>query len=571
MIKLKKIALSLIISILITSLALLNIPTPTIYKHNYIEFYDVNNDLIDSEINNKKGEYVYLSELNEDTINSFISFEDKNFYNHKGFDFLRILKSLFKNIITLSFNQGASTITQQYARTIFLSNKKSITRKVKEAYYTIKLENKYTKNQILEGYLNTIYLGHGCYGIDAASRYYFNKSAKDLNLQESATLASLASSPSNSSPFVNYKKSKERKELVLKAMKDEKYISLFTYKDSLNQDIILSNNHEIETNINYYLDKVKEEIASLNISLSKGIKVYTNINMDIYSISQSLINKYTSFNNQISLIILDNDSHKVLVDIGGYEYKKSSYNRSLYSKRQIGSTIKTFLYSFALENNFDLNTKLTSEPTTFKIKDYGEYSPSNSNNKYAYRQIDMKEAYAVSDNIYAIKTLLLLGSDNFIKYLKKFNLNIEENVPSIALGTASCSLFDLVNAYSVYANDGYYYKYGFINKIEDSFNKNLYTNSIEKKQILNKDIVEKTKILMSTPFINNNYYTTSTLSNYNIYNYYGKSGSTPTDSYLILLNDKYTIGVWLGTDSNEELYDYTTTKYLLKDLTEKIK
>ena len=184
-------------------MALLNIPISTIYRANHIEFYDKNNNLIASEIENKPGEYVYLTELNDYTLKAFIAFEDKNFYAHKGFDSLRIIKSFFNNILTLSFNQGASTITQQYARTIFLSNKKSISRKLKEAYYTIKIENKYSKDQILEGYLNTIYLGHGCYGIDAASNYYFGKSSKQLSLSESAILASLASSPSSSSPFNN--------------------------------------------------------------------------------------------------------------------------------------------------------------------------------------------------------------------------------------------------------------------------------------------------------------------------------------------------------------------------------
>lgn len=571
MINLKKIILSIILSILVISIGILNIPTPTIYKSNYIEFYDINNNLINSQINNKEGEYIHLNDLSSHTINAFIAFEDKNFYKHKGFDILRIVKSLFKNIITLSFNQGASTITQQYARTIFLSNKKSIVRKIKEAYYTIKLEAKYSKTQILEGYLNTIYLGHGCYGIDAASKYYFNKSAKELSLEEAATLASLPSSPTNSSPYINYQKSKERKQLVLQAMKEEGYISLFEYKDAANKDINLSINHSIETNINYYLDKVKEDINSLNISMNKGIKVYTNLDMELYYTSQKLLEKYYSSKYQISLIILENYSNKVLLDIGGFDYNQSKYNRSIHSKRQIGSTIKTFLYSFALENNFTLNTTLFSQPTTFKIKNYGEYSPTNSNNKYANRKINMKEAYAVSDNIYAVKTLLLLGSDNFSKYLTKFNLSITESVPSIALGSSPFSLYELVKAYSVYSNDGYYYNYNFINYITDGLDKPLHNNPLTKKQVLNQNIVNQTKILMTTPFTTNNYYTKSTLANYNIIDYYGKSGSTANDSYLILLNDKYTIGIWLGTDNNEQLYDYTTTKYLLKDLTDKLK
>lgn len=511
-----------------------------------------------------------LEVLNKHTIDAFIAFEDKNFYSHKGFDSLRIFKSVLKNLFSFSFSSGASTITQQYARTIFLSNQKTITRKLKEAYYTIKLERKYTKKQILEGYLNSIYLGHGCYGIDAASRYYFNKSSKDLSLEESATLASLPSSPTNSSPYINYNKSKHRRNLVLKAMKDEGYIDFIQYQESINNDIVLNEKHTNETNLNYYLDKVKEDIKSHKISLRKGLKVYTNIDVSLFNKINSIINNYNFFNNQFSLIIFENNSNKVLLDVGGYNYNKSNYNRSLYSSRQIGSTIKTFLYSLALETNFTTETLLKSEKTTFKIKDYGDYSPSNSNDIYANKNITMKEAYAVSDNIYAVKTLLLLGSDTFVKYLKKFNLNVEENVPSIALGTCEMTLFDLLKAYSVYSNNGYYYNYDFINKITDSYNNVIYTSNNTSKQILNKPIVNQVKELMTLPFYNNNYYTKSTLENYSINGYYGKSGSTKTDSYLILFNDKYTIGAWLGNDKNENLYDYTTVKYLLKDIIKEI-
>ena len=553
---LKKIITCLLISLIIFSISILNIPTPLVYKANFVEFYDKNGNLIVSEIENKNGDYVYLEDLSPYTINAFISFEDKNFYSHKGFDSLRMIKSFFKNLFTLSFSQGASTITQQYARTLFLSNKKSLIRKIKEAYYTIKLESKYSKNEILEGYLNTIYLGHGCYGIDAASKYYFNKSSKDLTLEEAATLASLPSSPTTSSPYINYEKSKERRSLVLKAMKDEGYITLFQYKDAKNKELNLNEKHLLETNIQYYLDKVKEEIKLKNFSNLKGIKAYTNIDTNLYQIVLPLIEKYYSKKYQLSLIILENNTNKVVLDIGGFNYQESNYNRSLNSKRQIGSTIKTFLYSLALENNFTLDTLLTSEATTFKIKDYGEYSPSNSNNMYANKKITMKEAYAVSDNIYAVKTLLLLGSDNFIKYLNRFNLKTEESVPSIALGSCEFTLFDLVKAYSVYANDGYYYNYSFINKIVDSYGNTLYNNNISKNQIANKSIVNQIKELMSLPFYNNGYYTKSTLQNYNIKGYYGKSGSTSNDSYLILFNSKYTIGVWMGNDTNDYLYDY---------------
>ena len=506
-----------------------------------------------------------MNNLSQYTINAFIAYEDKNFYKHKGFDIPRMIKSFFSNIFTMSFSQGASTITQQYARTVFLSNKKTLTRKIKEAYYTSKLEKKYTKNQILEGYLNSIYLGHGCYGIDAASNYYFNKSSKDLTLDEAATLASLPSSPTSSSPYIDYNKSKQRRNQVLKAMKTQGYINEDLYIKTMKIDTKLNQENHLQTNINYYLDQAKEIIKLNNISPHKGIKIYTNLDYSLYQTIIPLISKYKN-SNQISLMILENNSNRVLFNIGGFDYNKSSYNRSIHSKRAVGSTIKTFLYSLALENNFTLDTSLTSQKSTFNIKDYGAYSPSNSNDIYANKKITMKEAYAVSDNIYAVKTLLLLGSDNFNKYLKKFHLYTNDSIPSMALGTSEFTLFELIKAYSVYANNGYYYNYSFVNKITDSYGNLLYKSQTSKKQVINKSIVNKIKYLMSLPFFNNNYYTKSTLENYDIKGYYGKSGSTSSDSYLVIFNDNYTIGCWLGNDENQNIHDYTTTKYLLKDI-----
>ena len=174
-----------------------------------------------SEIKEKTSKYIYLNDLNKYTIDAFIAFEDKNFYSHKGFDFPRIIKSFFTNIVNTNITSGASTITQQYARISFLNNEKTIMRKLKEAYYTIRLESKYNKDEILEGYLNNIYLGHGCYGIECASNYYFNKSSTLLTINESALLASLASSPSYSSPINNYNRSMARKNRVLEAMYKE--------------------------------------------------------------------------------------------------------------------------------------------------------------------------------------------------------------------------------------------------------------------------------------------------------------------------------------------------------------
>jgi len=348
-----KIIKYIILIIVILSISLLHTPSPVVYRANFIEFYDSNGELINTEIKGKNGKYIYLDELNTYTINAFISYEDNNFYKHKGFDLLRMIKSLFTNLINRDHLSGASTISQQYARTLFLNNKKSLIRKVKEAYYTIKLEQKYSKNEILEGYLNNIYLGHGCYGIESASLYYFNKSSKELSLEESALLASLASSPTTGSPFNNLDNALKRKNLVLKKMLKDNYINTSEYNTAKNTPINLNKQVYADSNLNYYLDQVKKEISHLN--LYKGLKVYTNIDINLYKKINDIVSKHQNDDCELSLIVLENNSNRVLVNFGGFNYSKSNFNRALYSSRQIGSTIKTFLYSLALENNLTIN------------------------------------------------------------------------------------------------------------------------------------------------------------------------------------------------------------------------
>ena len=182
-------------TIFLSSLTIL-IPSPTLNKTNFIEIYDNKGELIYSELYQYESNYIQLNLLNSYTPQAFIAIEDKNFYNHKGFDIKRNIQSFFINLFSLSIKQGASTITQQYARNTLLNPKRTLSRKLKEAFYTIQIERKYTKNQILEGYLNSLYFGHGLTGIDAASQYYFGKSPYELTIAESAMLAGVCNAPS---------------------------------------------------------------------------------------------------------------------------------------------------------------------------------------------------------------------------------------------------------------------------------------------------------------------------------------------------------------------------------------
>jgi membrane peptidoglycan carboxypeptidase len=565
----------IILSLFISSLTFL-IPSPVLSKANYLELYDINGERIHTELYNNESKYIDLESLNDYTYQAFIAIEDKNFYKHNGFDLKRNIQAFFINLFSLSIKQGASTISQQYARNTLLNTKRTLSRKIKEAFYTIQIERKYTKNQILEGYLNSLYFGHGLTGIDAASKYYFNKSPSELTIAESAMIAGLCNAPSIYSPKIDLKRANSRKSLVLYQMFTQNYLTAKEYQSALKEEITYNFNKIEKTNFYYYKDAVIEELKSLNLytktNLQKGLKVYINIDYPLTKQINDLLENHQPMNKdtQIGIVIMEPFSNKIVYINGGFNYTQSSFNRALYSNRQIGSTIKPLLYSMALANGFSPNTLLTSEETTFNIENFGTYAPKNANNKYANDKIDMIQALALSDNIYALKTLLLLGSENFIKLLNEFEIVDVEPLPSIALGSTDTSLLKLTSIYNAFASLGTYYKPSFINKVSD-FNDNIiYRNSTSSKKILDEsNTLILNQMLTSTFDSSLSSYATPTMANYKPYNIYAaKSGTTSTDSYVMAYNPNYTIGIWVGSDSNAQLDNYQLPKKIFKEISE---
>jgi len=563
-----------IISLLVITLTYIY-PTPVLEKNNYIELYDKDNNLIYSELYKNKSVYTDLETLNPYTYNAFIAIEDKNFYKHNGFDIKRNIEAFFINLFSLKIKQGASTISQQYARNTLLSTERTLSRKIKEAFYTIQIERKYSKKQILEGYLNSLYFGHGLTGIDSASNFYFGKNPNELTIAESAMLAGICNAPSIYSPSKNLDKALSRQRLVLYQMLIQNYINQDEYQQALNENITYNLSKNTNSNFNYYKDSILNELTSLNLynkeNLQKGMKIYTNIDNDITNKINELLIKYKPLNTDIqtSIVIMEPFTNKVVYLTGGFNYNESSYNRATNSSRQIGSTIKPLLYSLALANGFSPNTLLVSEETTFNIEDIGEYSPKNPNNKYANEKIDMIQAIALSDNIYALKTLLLLGSENLAKLLNMFGIDNVEELPSIALGTINTSLLKLTSIYNTFASLGKYHKPSFITKVTDFRDNVLYSSSNSSTTILDEsNTLILNQMLTSTFDASLSSYLTSTMANYKPYSIYAaKSGTTKSDAYVMAFNPNYTIGIWVGTDSNNDLTNFTLSKQLFKEIT----
>ncbi len=510
-------------------------------------------------------EWISLDDISPYLIEATINTEDKNFYKHIGFDYLRIIKAMAVNITSGTTSQGASTITQQYAKNLFLDFDKTWKRKWDEMWYTIEIESHYSKDEILEGYLNTINYG-GKYGIETASKYYFGKSAKDLTLAEAAMLTGIPKSPSNYSPFVNLEKATQRQQMILKNMYDDGVISEAEYNKALDEELKFigeEEENELES-VMYYQDAVIEELKSLkeipeSFLETGGLKVYTSLDMDAQKeLEETVKNTMPDSDLETASVMVNPNNGRVIALVGGKDYSKSEFNRATDAKRQVGSTMKAFLYYAALENGFTSSTTFTSEETTFTFNNDQTYSPQNYNGTYGNKPISMATAIAYSENIYAVKTHMFLGEETLVDIAKRLGItsNLDE-VPALALGTSEIGMLEMAGAYSAFANEGYKVTPHFITKVVDKEGNVLYEANEEKDLILNSSLTFILNNLLTATydanFIDYNYPTAINLASRMTHKYSLKSGTTNTDNWYIGYNKDIVTAVWCGYDDSRDL------------------
>lgn len=531
-------------------------PKIQISRNQSYYLYDNQNELI---FNNYS--WLSLDQISDNLINATLSTEDKHFYHHIGFDYPRIFKAIITNITSKSLSEGASTITQQYARNLYLNYDKTWKRKIEEAILACELETHYSKNEILEGYLNTINYG-GVYGIENASRYYFNKSASDLTLAESAMLAGIPQSPANNSPLVNIENAKNRQKIVLELMLDNKKITKKQFNEAYNAELnyIGNSNTNITSGKLYFKDAVLSELKNISsipdsLLTTGGIKIFTTLDNKAQNELEKSVNSKNLGELQVAAMLMNPNNGEIMALVGGSDYNASQYNRAINAKRQVGSTMKPFLYYSALENGFTSASSFISEKTTFSFSNNKKYTPKNYNDKYANGPLSMGAAIAYSDNIYAVKTHLFLGEEKLVSISNRLGINKKlEAVPSLALGTEEISLFDMVSSYASFANMGNKVNGHLINKIEDSNGNILYEYKEEPKNILNESLVyilnEMLTYTYDTNFIDYNYPTLISLLPKMTNRYSIKSGTTNTDMWIIGYNKEAVLGVWTGYDDN---------------------
>ena len=524
--------------------------------------YDNQNELLYQ--GSRSNEWANLEDINENLVNAVIAVEDKNFYDHHGFDYLRIAKAMLTNIKKKSIVQGASTISQQYIKNLYLDFDKTWGRKIEEAFLTLELEVHYDKDDILEGYLNTINYGQGNMGLVNAASFYFNKKPKDLTLEEAIVLAGIPKNPAGYNPVSNYEASINRAWVVAKSMLNNGYIDENTYNNLFKEKLEIfgqtkKNNLQM---IMYYQEAVLNELSTIkevpaSLVNAGGLKIYTTLDLNEQTnLEKNILENKPNDNVQVASVIVDPKTGAVKALTGGMNYAKSQYNRALKSKRQVGSTMKPFLYYAALENNMTMSSSFKSEETTFYLSNGKTYAPQNAGNIYASKEITMAAALALSDNIYAVKTNLFLGADKMIEVAKRTGITASlDEVASLPLGTSEINILDYATGYTTFASGGYEKDLYFIEKIEDLDGNVLYEHENKNTLVINPNY---TYILneMMTSTTNSAYvdYTTPTALNIagNLTHKYAlKTGSTNTDYWIVGYNPDRLMMMWMGYDDNQ--------------------
>jgi len=432
----------------------------------------------------EKREVVSLDRVPRYLVQAFIAGEDARFFQHKGLDYIAILRAFFRNILSGEVVQGGSTITQQVVKSILLSPEKSFTRKIREAILAFKIEKYLSKEEILSLYLNQIYLGHGAYGVAAAAEIYFGKSIEELNLAESALLAGLPQAPSKYSPYHHPEQARRRQSYILNRMVEQGFLSSGEVMKSLQAPLKIKGqqNSFIEKAPHFveYVRKYVEEKYGKEALYKNGLQVYTTIDIDFQGIAQEAVEsglreiekrqKYVSsdvpFSLEGSLVCFDLATGYLKAMVGGRDFRKSQFNRVTQARRQTGSAFKPIVYASALDKGYTPASIIVDSPIIFEWGDK-KWKPKNFEGKFL-GPTTFRNAITHSVNIVTVKIAQDIGTDYIKDYAKKLGISFPlQNDLSMALGSSSISLYELTRAYAVFASQGKPFRPIFIKKILD--------------------------------------------------------------------------------------------------------
>jgi penicillin-binding protein 1A len=514
-----------------------------------VKIVDVNGQLIANR-GTTGGEAISLHDMSPYIPQAVIAIEDRRFYSHFGIDPIGLARAVVTNILSGRTVQGGSTITQQLAKNLFLTPERTIERKVQEVMLALWLEHKYSKDQILEMYLNRVYLGSGSYGVDAASRRYFDKSAHDVNLMEAATLAGLLKAPSRLSPARDPEAAAERAKLVLNAMREQGMIKQTQLAEALSEPATRAAAYWSGSE-NYVADRVMQELPALIGDAKEDVTVETTIDLNLQKIGEEAIRDLISANgkkvsvSQGALVSIDGTG-AVRALVGGYDYASSQFDRATEAKRQPGSTFKPFVYLAALEQGRTPNSVRNDAP--IKI---GNWTPGNYNGKY-FGEVTLATALSHSLNSVAAQLVMEVGPKMVIDTAHRLGIQskLTDNA-SLALGTSEVTLLELTDAFTPFANGGYKAPVHLIQRVTDSSGKVRY----EYKQPAAERVVDARNVGMMNAMLRRTVEDGTAKSGQFGWPAAGKTGTSQNfrDAWFIGYTANLTTGVWFGNDDGKPM------------------
>ena len=559
-----------------------------LYPIGNTTIYDKNGNLL-ANLSNIYTDYAPYESIPEVLINAFISIEDSRFFSHHGLDYEAIARSIVANIKDQEFSQGASTITQQLIKNVYLSNEKTIERKINEAILSLKLEHILSKEDILSSYLSNVLFGGRIYGVKMASKYYFNKDLADITLKEASMLAGLVQMPNYYNPFTNYEAAQDRRNLVLKAMLNEAYIDEETYENTINIELSsYLNKGQINENIGIYasyIDYVSyEAITKYNIDFySSDLKIQINVDSNIQKmIYQIMNNNYNHFKDEYlkcGIVVLDPKTAEILAISGTREAGMRNLNYATEVLHQPASTIKPILsYAPAIEYlNFQPQTQILDEPYRYQ----NGMLVNNWDNRYL-GNISLRYALANSRNVPAIKLYNEVGSKLAWEFASSVGLENRDNYSYEAMAIGGFSkgftVLEMANAYLTFPNMGKYKKASSINNIKT--NNTLYKNEDKFHQVLSEETAFLINDILHDVLKYTNYNLKNTVlssktgqSNYD-YNTrmkYNIPANATKDSWVIGYTPDLLVAVWCGyEDIKKGLYLTPKTKDIPLDIVKMI-
>jgi penicillin-binding protein 1A len=547
--------------------------------------YDINGKLV-HEFYKENRSIVPLRQIPRPMVDAILAIEDRRFYSHWGIDPVRVMGALVNDILAGRPEQGGSTITQQLARNLFLTHEKTFTRKLKEAVLAVRIEQTYTKDEILEMYFNQVYFGEGAYGIDAAAKVFFGKQVHELTLSECALLAGLPRNPRDYSPRREPDRALKRRNLVLAAMLQMKHLTRAQYETACEAPLGVTKTRIDTKAAPYFMEMVRQYIEQRygsNQLYEGGLRIYTTIDIDLQMSAEEALEKrltalearnqykrtratlaaklkaeapkdktQTSYL-QGAVVSIDPTNGQIRALIGGRDFNDSNFNRAVQASRQPGSAFKPFIYAAAIDNGYSPTEVILDTPVSFRAGNGEEWTPQNYDLKYR-GPVTLRNALAHSLNVPAAKLLQKLGTSLVTQYAKRMGIKSRlVSDLSLALGTSEVNLLELTSAYGVFANQGIRVSPVYVLRVEDKNGKVLEQSRPTAEEALSPETSLTMTSMLASVMENGTAASARALGL--VVPAAGKTGTTDdyTDAWFVGYTPGLVTGVWVGFDKKQKI------------------